>query len=407
MQQDTGGPDSNFCQPNQARQAPTQPHESHSDVCPPRNFSNINHKIPFNITTIPPSSSTTTMSSDAPKRIAISFSSSSNKNAPKPPPSSLGKRPRAGGFGDDDSDSDDAQQGRQEKITGFGADGAETKNKKKEEVKREYVIAKQLNKDWRGEKRRQKSGLPGREGANGQTVEREPADQDSGIKWGLTVKEKVKKEEEEADVKAEPTSDNEDAPAIKMEEDERVITKEDYGAPDDPDKEAMSALLGTGPSKPEAVIPSESDAYQRDITTTGEASTLEDYESMPVEEFGAALLRGMGWDGKERGTMRYKEVKRRPARLGLGAKELKGQEELGGWGQGGKGGKKRPRLDEYNREKERERERRDARRGDGGREREDRYERKDRDRDYDRRRDERRHDDRRRDRHRDDRDRRR
>ena len=69
--------------------------------------------------------------------------------------------------------------------------------------------------------------------------------------------------------------------------------------------------------------------YKRQVAAAPEPSTLEDYERIPVEEFGAALLRGMGWDGvKKEGRG---EVKRRPNLLGLGAKELKGAEELGAW----------------------------------------------------------------------------
>lgn len=41
-----------------------------------------------------------------------------------------------------------------------------------------------------------------------------------------------------------------------------------------------------------------------------------DYGSVPVEEFGAALLRGMGWSGTKTETF---DVEARPHRLGLGA----------------------------------------------------------------------------------------
>ena len=43
----------------------------------------------------------------------------------------------------------------------------------------------------------------------------------------------------------------------------------------------------------------------------------EAYENMPIEEFGKAMLRGMGWDD----SVKEKEVKlpnARPERLGLG-----------------------------------------------------------------------------------------
>ncbi|CAM1502936.1 Fc.00g077120.m01.CDS01 [Cosmosporella sp. VM-42] len=351
-------------------------------------------------------------------RIAIKFGTPpSSNNLKKPsrpnPPSSLGKRPRsnaAWGGGSDSEPEDDGHRGRHEKITGFGAEGAETERKTKDPrtEKKDFVIARQPNRDWRADVKTHRKGknlLPeeARQQQLGPTAETAPADQDTGIKWGLSVKEKPIKDEDQ-DAEDEQTSMNKD-PKVKDEPSEGPPPPKRTA-----DDEALDALLGKAPPKDEAIIhPTEEDAYQRAVQAAGEASTLADYEAMPVEEFGAALLRGMGWDGKPRGA-KVKEVKRRPNRLGLGAKELKGEEDLGGWNQGGKKNR-RPRLDEYRREEskrkdgrgrgdsyKRERERERERHRDGGKERE-----RDRDRDYDRHRDHRDH----RDRHRDDRDRRR
>ena len=343
-------------------------------------------------------------------RIAIKFGSPSStsttrpgRSKPPPPPSALGKRPRAWDGGDDaDSNSDgDAARGRHEAITGFGADGAETKRRNRaDEKKKEYIIERQPNRDWRTEMRAQRRGknlLPeeARRAKDGQSVETAPADQDSGIKWGLTVKEKKEEIKEQPHVKEEEGDAEDIKPGdskVKTEGD--AEEEEKKPALRSADDEAMDALLGRNPgdAKPASAIqPTETDAYQRDIQAAGEASTLADYEAMPVEEFGAALLRGMGWDGKERGTMRHTQVKRRPNRLGLGAKELKDAEDLGGWNQGGGKKRSRPRLDEYRREESRRKEARG--REDGyGRERErererDRDRHRDMDRDYDRHRD--------------------
>lgn len=339
-------------------------------------------------------------------RIAIKFGASTK---PSPsgksisqPPSSLGKRSRSHhnkAFGGDDSDSDNEHaSGKHETITGFGAEGAENERAKKE-VKKEYVIAKQPNRNWKADVKAQRGGgrniLPpearAQENGNGGTaVETEPADQDKGIKWGLTVKEKAtpdtdQPEESEPPVQAEPETGSQ--PKTEDAEPERTA-----------DDEAMDELLGRKPSKRQtAVIPSETDAYRRDVDIAGVASTLEDYEAMPVEEFGAALLRGMGWNGEERAP-KPKEVKRRPNRLGLGAKELQGAEDLGGWNQNG-GKKKRPRLDEYRRDEERRRESRhhdDSYKRERERERDrdrgsDRDRHRDRDRDRDRHHDRHRH----------------
>ncbi|CAG9566111.1 unnamed protein product [Danaus chrysippus] len=50
-------------------------------------------------------------------------------------------------------------------------------------------------------------------------------------------------------------------------------------------------------------------------------STLDDYESVPIQDFGLAMLRGMGWtEGKEQS--KYKQPQLRPKGLGLGADKV-------------------------------------------------------------------------------------
>ena len=68
------------------------------------------------------------------------------------------------------------------------------------------------------------------------------------------------------------------------------------------------------------------------------------YEALPVEEFGKALLRGLGWDesqgiGRKRQLVEAKQGVRRPERLGLGAApaapvpaETKRPRKMGEWG---------------------------------------------------------------------------
>ncbi|KAF4451964.1 pre-mRNA-splicing factor SPP2 [Fusarium austroafricanum] len=322
-------------------------------------------------------------------RIAIKFGASSNNNNSKKfskpnPPSSLGKRsrPHALGDGSDSENDEDNHQGQHEKITGLGVDGAETERKINDPrtEKKDYVIARQPNRDWRSEAKAQRKGrnlFPGEATAQrngGTTAETEPADQDKGLKWGLTIKEKtgddIKNEDSVPNEEIVPNDDDDKKSPLKRTADE----------------EAIDALLGNKEEVEKIIHPTEEDAYRRDIQEAGQASTFDDYEAMPVEEFGAALLRGMGWDGKPRGTV--KEVKRRPNQLGLGAKELKGEEDLGGWNQNGKKNR-RPRLDEYHRE---ESKRKEGRRHDDSykrerereKDRESRHGHRDRDRDRDR-----------------------
>ena len=66
-------------------------------------------------------------------------------------------------------------------------------------------------------------------------------------------------------------------------------------------------------------------AFKEDLADLPEQATLDDYESMPIEDFGAAMLRGMGWEeGKPvganaMGMVAAVEFVPRPGRLGLGA----------------------------------------------------------------------------------------
>ena len=64
---------------------------------------------------------------------------------------------------------------------------------------------------------------------------------------------------------------------------------------------------------------------KEDLDNLPPESSLQDYERMPVEAFGEALMRGLGWEkgrgiGKNsKGEVEAKELMRRPDRLGLGA----------------------------------------------------------------------------------------
>ncbi|KAG6013539.1 hypothetical protein E4U43_007241 [Claviceps pusilla] len=354
------------------------------------------------------------MSDPSKSRIAIKLggpSTSTSTSRPSPrgavPPSSLGKRARQttsataalGDESDSDSDSDSEHHHhhhQHQAITAFGQDGAET-DRTDNPPKKQYVIAKQPNRDWRSEmkaQRRSRNPLP--EEAQ-QKQPPHPPDQDENLQWGLTLP---------PDKKAEAHHDDDIQSGSLAQNQNQIQTQAPYSLPQpaacspdtrprtttDDDDEALAALLGNNkPRGPEKRIPapSEDEVYKRDAAGAGAVSTLEDYEAMPVEEFGAALLRGMGWNGDPTGP-KVKEVRRRPNRLGLGAKELKDAEDLGGWNQTGQKARPttRPRLADYRREESRrkeERSREDSYKREREREREwDRDRRTDSDRDRDR-----------------------
>ncbi|KAG5973694.1 hypothetical protein E4U58_004531 [Claviceps cyperi] len=327
------------------------------------------------------------MSDPSKGRIAIKLGSSSkststSRSSPRGvlPRSTLGKRSRqttrtTAALGDESDSESDSQHRRHETIVAFGQDGAETDRATGADQPREkqYVIAKQPNRDWRSEikaQRRSKNLLPeeaqqqqnghGQNSSSAQNRQSNPAEPDDGLKWGLTI---AAEKKADADQGATDDRDERDTEQTQQAQEQTSVSAlahppDTRPRTDDEDEEAMNALLGKK-TDPERRIPapSEDEVYKRDAAAAGAASTLEDYEAMPVEEFGAALLRGMGWNGEPTGP-KVKEVRRRPNRLGLGAEELKDAEDLGGWNQKGTKGKPRPRLADYRREESRRKEER-------------------------------------------------
>ncbi|RDX50771.1 hypothetical protein OH76DRAFT_1555561 [Lentinus brumalis] len=95
------------------------------------------------------------------------------------------------------------------------------------------------------------------------------------------------------------------------------------------------------------IIPAvtEDDAYKQDVVELPDPASLEDYERVPVSQFGAALLRGMGWkegtaaSKKNKGMVEPWLPQSRPALLGIGAKE---KEVFDDGSKGRRGGKARP-----------------------------------------------------------------
>ncbi|KAF2832090.1 hypothetical protein CC86DRAFT_270334, partial [Ophiobolus disseminans] len=246
------------------------------------------------------------------------------------------KRPRLA-LGDDEEDDSSKQQ----EISGWDAaegGAVDIGGPKAKEAPR--IIPALPNRNWRDEARRkQLAKAPHTKAQNGNVVEHieEPK-----IQYGLTILKKGEPEEngaEEADAPAEPMEDVKDT----LTEEQRL------------EKKALDALLNGKSTDDDLVIPvqSEEDAFRNDLREAPDAPTLEAYEATPIEGFGAALLRGMGWkDGEAIGNgaaTKPKEVKRRPALLGIGAKEEAAVGvELGEWG-GGKGkGKGKKVAQSYN-----------------------------------------------------------
>ncbi|QSS62219.1 pre-mRNA-splicing factor spp2 [Histoplasma capsulatum] len=330
-----------------------------------------------------PSSSTSTT---RPTNSAASSSSS------KPTPEILPRRPRT--FQDHDSDNEDSHQPPVvEEVTGFDreAGGAISAQKRAEQEKQPLVIKVESKNNWqqrpwlrkrgglnllpkevRAQREAEASGIVAADetteaegpsmkfgltlageleaagvdgdvkmaGAGG--VEKERKDEDNRVEGqGEAPKRPLTQDEiamqaliRESKVDGEETTRRSDLviPGKRKERDEDEYGKEDYGAEDGRFDETKS--------------------FRADVASRPDPASLAAYSAIPVEEFGAALLRGMGWkDGEPIGRGKYESSnakaatkaripERRPGYLGIGAKELPGKDkagsgseiELGTWG---------------------------------------------------------------------------
>jgi hypothetical protein len=234
-----------------------------------------------------------------------------------------------------DDDEPEDTHAKQE-ITGWdAAEGGAVDANKKEEPKGPRIIPALPNRDWR--EVAQKRQLA-RTGAPAPPPPPPPAESGNGViaaqseqpqlAFGLTTFDK--KDASDGEEKPEP-----------MDVDDNRTEEEKLQA------EAFQALVN-GQPKDQTVIPiSEEEAFENDMREAPDAPDLAAYEATPIEGFGAALLRGMGWkDGEslnkdKKPLAKPKEIKKRPALLGIGAKpEAAVGVELGEWTAPKKHGKK-------------------------------------------------------------------
>lgn len=304
-----------------------------------------------------PSADPPSMTTGPSKPFSISFGSSKPKATPTLPPK---KRPHSALA--DNSGSEDEEGGPQ-LVTAFdqSAGGAITNGKGKERAP--LVIQVQKNRDWREEsrKKRRKNLLPAevqaaRAGQIDATkvahVERDEVSKVAGLEF---VRQDVEGDIQMSEGQAtQPPSQQADQPIKSA------------------DEEAMEALLGAE-KKSTLQIPAietdrqnnydasepayddyqnEDERFKADVASRPDVASLDDYAAVPVEEFGAAMLRGMGWKegevvGKRRAgapaaPSKTRNPERRPALLGIGAKEVPGGvgDEFGAWGKVAKGKRK-------------------------------------------------------------------
>ena len=317
------------------------------------------------------------MAATSSKPFSISFGSSKTKPPPPPSSSTSKKRPHSALA---DPDSDHEEKAEPQIVTGFDQSAGGAIGISAPQTKATLVIPAQRNRDWREESRRKrgKNLLPAevqaaRGGSNGLLPNGGPERNEVSKAAGLEF---VSQDEKKGDGQMLNGPTTTATASIDMSQ----VTTQATAAVDD-DEEAMQALLGyekksslvlraqdatshgengttNGLLEAEEYM-NEDDRFKADVATRPDSANLDAYVAVPVEEFGAALLRGMGWKeggaigkGKGQGQVisKARVVERRPALLGIGAKEVPGGigEELGAWGKVAKGGKKKKMDMAYN-----------------------------------------------------------
>ena len=303
-----------------------------------------------------PSADPLSSSSLPSKPITISFGAPKPKGPLIPAPK---KRPHSALA--DHSDGEDEEQPAAQLVSGFDQSGAVVTNGKKED-KAVLIIPAEKNRDWREEsrKKRRKNLLPAE-------VQATRSGKNEELKAAQVDRDEVSKQSGISFVHKDQDGDTTMAEGQTAQEPSEQVAK----VPKTEDEEAMEALLG-GEKKSNLVLPAleddrdgykledsayedyvnEDDRFKADVASRPDVATLEEYAAIPVDGFGAAIMRGMGWkDGDPVGKRRtqgttgekHRVVERRPALLGIGAKEVPsgvGDDELGAWGKGAKGKRK-------------------------------------------------------------------
>ena len=294
------------------------------------------------------------MAATSAKPFSISFGS--NKSKLPPPPSTSKKRPHSALA---DPDSDHEEQSESQIVIGFDQSAGGAIGTSKSQTKAPLVIRAQQNRDWREESRRKRGRnlLPAevqavRDGANGALLngasERDEVSKEAGLKF-------ITRDEDGDTIMSKPhaqTPTSTESPQITQTADEEALEAL-LGA----EKKSTLVLPAQDSSDQNATMNShleakeymnEDDRFKADVAARPDSADLDAYAAVPVEEFGAALLRGMGWKegdavGKVKNAVgKARVVERRPALLGIGAKEVPGGvgEEIGAWGKVAKGKRK-------------------------------------------------------------------
>lgn len=268
------------------------------------------------------------------------------------------------GDDEDDDDHEDVHRQerrsrpREERIEGFGKDGKalgyvvhlevdRTETNRGQKAEGPMVIPALPNRDWRQAATRRTPSYRPEEKKRDNGEDTKPdrigdEPQRSGLRFAVKrgVEEdmggvEVKQEKEESvtvnansqtttttqttTVKSEPVDPADPPKPMTLEEQAlQAILAGNQSIESDADRAQREMIIQSEADR--LIQPmSETDALQRDLDALPEESTRDDYQNVPIEAFGMAMLRGMGWNPKDESNTKIHTPKPRPGQLGLGA----------------------------------------------------------------------------------------
>ncbi|KAE8351467.1 DExH-box splicing factor binding site-domain-containing protein [Aspergillus coremiiformis] len=322
---------------------------------PPRDPSQGSSTKPFSLSLGGGSSSSNGQS----KKTAFNLQGSTR--ATDTPNRTLARRPHH--LHDDDESDEEEPAPLHEAVTEFDPETGTAVSADKKNENQELVIPVASNNNWRdrpGINLRRPKGknlLPKEVQAlqeaarRGQTAGEDVETDRPGMAYGLSFAQQRSTEQHaEGETGDTPVEDTEpEAQQTPLTQDEvalRALIRESKGEPEGRSDLVIEARSLDGGLDGNGARYDETTSFRADIASRPESATLDQYNAIPVEEFGAALLRGMGWkEGLAVGKGKYgssaavakpRIPERRPGFLGIGAKDASGgkgaEAELGAWG---------------------------------------------------------------------------
>ncbi|VEU21508.1 DEKNAAC102633 [Brettanomyces naardenensis] len=158
--------------------------------------------------------------------------------------------------------------------------------------------------------------------------ESDNGDQKAGCKISITTTDEVVRVvEKEQELVIKPRQDMSSWQQKRREARESKEPEEHKDDDDDAKKEGYKYgmnLVNKTSSDVSRLKSQEVPLLMEDVPEDVEETTMESYKKVPVEKFGLAMLRGMGWEGdakkEEASSKQDSKLKPRPLLLGLGAK---------------------------------------------------------------------------------------